>query len=352
MSKPHNFKDTSQAADVAPALSRREFLKRTAVGTALGATIGAAVLSQAQNAQAAPAPAANAANAPKLPQRVLGKTGVMVSMLGFGGGSRFLVKGDDAAAADRAIAQLNRAVELGITYFDTADSYGRDRKSERYYGLGLEAHRKNIFLATKTGKRTYDGVMKSVEESLKLLKTDHLDLIQMHDVGPRDTLENWEKPDGGLTALRKLQDQKVVRFVGFTGHQQAEVHKKVLETLTFDTVLMALNASEHKPFGEVALPVAVEKRMGIIGMKAMRGTAGEGKGKATPAELLAWSWEQPVATVIVGMETIEILEQNIELARNWKPGQVNVAALTEQLRPHVTSAQLGWAMPGYRDSFA
>lgn len=341
MSKSHD--DTPNTS-----LSRREFLKRTAVSTAIGATVGPAILSQAPVVQAAPA----AANTPKMPQRMLGKTGVMVSILGFGGGSRFLMQGgDDAASIERAVAQLDRAVALGINYFDTASSYGRDHKSERYYGFGLEKHRKNIFLATKTGDRTYDGAMKSVEESLKLLKTDHLDLIQMHDIGPRDKPENWEKADGVLAALRKLQEQKVVRFVGFTGHQKAEVHKNILETMTFDTVLMALNASEHKPFGEVALPIAVGKKMGIIGMKAMRGTAGEGKGKATPADLLAWSWEQPVATVIVGMETIEMLETNVELAHAWKPGQVNVAALTEQLRPHVTSAQLGWAMPGYRDSF-
>jgi aryl-alcohol dehydrogenase-like predicted oxidoreductase len=153
---------------------------------------------------------------PGMPRRDLGKTGVRVSLLGFGGGSRFLVAGEDEAAR-----MLERAVEAGVTYFDTAASYGRDRASERRYGAVLSRHRGKIFLATKTEQRTYDGALRSVEESLRLLKTDRLDLIQMHDVGPADDPAAWEKPTGALTALRKLQAQKVVRFIGFTGHQKA-----------------------------------------------------------------------------------------------------------------------------------
>ncbi len=313
-------------------LTRREFLRRAAAGTA---ALGVAGLAGTE---------AEAAAAAKMPRRTLGKTGVSVSLLGFGGGSNFLRGGEEQAAA-----MLDRAVAAGITYFDTAASYGRNRASERLYGLTLPKYRRQIFLATKTGDRTYDGAMRSVEESLKLLKTDRLDLIQMHDVGPRDTLTAWEKPDGALTALRKLKDQKVVRFVGFTGHQRASVHKQVIESLEFDTVLMALNAADYKPFREEALPAAVAKKLGIIGMKATRGLVGRGEARATPKELLAYVWDLPVATVIVGMETLDMLNENIRLTQSYQPGKLNTAALTARLAPHVTAEQLAWAVPGYTD---
>ncbi|MBW3622492.1 MAG: aldo/keto reductase, partial [Armatimonadetes bacterium] len=185
-------------------ITRREFLKRAA---AAPATLGIASLA-ASDAEAAE-------QRREMPMRNLGKTGVKVSALGFGGGSIFL-----QASEEQAAAMLEQAFAAGITYFDTAADYGSDRQSEKRYGKVLPRFRKQIFLATKTANRTYDGAMRSVEESLKALNTDRLDLIQMHDVGPSDDPTKWERPDGALTALRKLQEQKVVRFVGFTGHQQ------------------------------------------------------------------------------------------------------------------------------------
>lgn len=287
---------------------------------------------------------AEAAATPRMPQRTLGKTGVKVSLLGFGGGSQFL-----RASEEEGARMLERAVAAGINYFDTASSYGAERRSERRYGQVLPRHRRRIFLATKTGERTYDGALRSVEESLKALRTDHLDLIQMHDVGPRDDPSAWEKPSGALTALRKLRDQKVVRFIGFTGHQRAEVHRKVIESLDFDTVLMALNAAEHRPFREIALPAAAKKKMGIIGMKVTRNLVGEGPGKAAPRELLAYVWDLPVAVTIVGHAGMAMLEDNLRLVHSYRPGKINTAALAVRLAPEVTAAQLGWAVPGYTD---
>lgn len=319
-------------------LTRRQFLKKAAAGTA---ALGIAGLA---------AETADAEETARIPLRTLGKTGVKVSMLGFGGGSQFATAGK-TPFAEESLAMMERAIAAGITYFDTAAQYGPDRKSERTYGQLLPKYRKQIFLATKTQDRTYDGAMRSVEESLKLLKTDRLDLIQMHDVGPRDDITAWEKPTGALTALRKLKDQKVVRFVGFTGHQQAEVHKKVIESLEFDTVLMALNAAQHKPFREQALPAAVQKKMGIIGMKITRGLVGAGAGRASARELLAYAWDLPIATIIIGMNHMDMLNENITLAQAYKRGAVNTAALTERLAPVVTAEQLVWAVPGYKDAW-
>lgn len=320
-------------------LTRRELLKRAAAGTV---ALGGAGLA-----------AGDAEAKPKMPMRTLGKTGVRVSILGFGGGSQFLMAGgSDAAGEEETAKMLHRAVEAGITYFDTAASYGPGRKSEKFYGRVLPQYRKRIFLATKTGDRTYDGAMRSVEESLKALRTDRLDLIQMHDVGPHDDPSAWERPTGALTALRQLKDQKVVRFVGFTGHQRAEVHRKVIESLEFDTVLMALNAAEYRPFREIALPAAARKRLGIIGMKATRGLVGDGPGKTAAGDLLAYVWDLPVAVTIVGMTGLEILNENIRLAQSYRPGRVKAAALTARLVPHVTPEQLEWTVPGYTDTCA
>lgn len=315
-------------------LTRREFLART----------GAAAVAGAALAGGAQADEPKTPGDGKMPTRTLGKTGAKVSLLGVGGGSQW-----SAAPEDEALTMLERALAAGVTYFDTAASYGPDRISEKRFGKLLPKYRKQIFLATKTDDRTYDGLMRSVEESLKCLQTDRLDLMQMHDIGPKDDLNLWEKPDGGLTALRKLKDQKVVRFIGFTGHQQAEVHKKVLETLEFDTVLMAINAADKKAFRELALPVAVQKKMGVIAMKTTRGLVGSGPGKATPQELLHWAWDLPIAVAIVGMNNKAMLESNLSLAMNYKPGKVDAVALTARLAPHVTDAQVGWALPGYRD---
>jgi uncharacterized protein len=316
--------------------SRREFLIGAA-GTAAGLA-AADVFAAKKKAEEKPAPA------PALPTRVLGKTGVRVSMLGFGGGSRFLLSSDD-----EAVALLDRAVAAGITYFDTADSYGKDRRSEKLYGLALPKHRKGIFLANKTQDRTYDGAMRSVEQGLKLLNVDSLDLIQAHDVGPRDDIEAWDKPGGVIAAFRKMKDEKITRFIGFTGHQDAAVHKKVIESFDLDTVLMALNAAKHKRFAELALPAAVEKGMGVIAMKVARDLVGEGTGKATIADLLQHTFDLPITTAIVGMESVQNLEDNVRIAREYKASDTRTAGLAERLQAEVTPTQLSWAQPGYRD---
>lgn len=308
--------------------SRREFLVTAAAGTA---ALGLSRVGGAADAKAA-----------KIPRRVLGKTGVEVSILGFGGGSRFLLSPDEDAAA-----LLERAIAAGITYFDTASSYGRERRSERLYGYTLPKHRASIFLATKTGDRSYDGAMRSFDESLKLLKVDSVDLFQMHSAEPKDDLAAWDKPAGALTALRKLKEQKATRFIGFTGHTQAETHRQVIETFDFDCVLMALNAAKHKQFGEIALPAAVKKGMGVIAMKVAREIAGSGPGQAKMSDLLATTWDLPgVAVAIVGMEGVEQLDENVGVATTYTPGSAK-AASASSLNP-----QACWMQAGYRDECA
>jgi aryl-alcohol dehydrogenase-like predicted oxidoreductase len=322
--------------------TRREFLK-----TAVGTTAALGLAGAAQAAKSDKPETAKAASSDKkddaFPTRVLGKTGARVSILGCGSGNKFLQESPDD---DKPLAVIERALALGITYFDTAASYGPDRRSERLYGQVLPKHRSSIFLATKTDERTYDGAMRSVEESLKRLKVDSLDLMQIHSAGPKDDLAAWDKPDGVVTALRKLKEQKVTRFIGFTGHLEADVHKKVIETFDLDTVLMALNAANHKRFRDVALPAAVKKEMGVIAMKVLRDLVG----KAEARELLASAWELPITTVITGMSSLESLEENAKLARTFTPGAVDTKATAERLERDVDPAHVSWMQPGYRDA--
>jgi uncharacterized protein len=292
-------------------VSRRRFLKGTGAGLAMGAAL---------RAEAKPA-------AGKLPTRVLGKTGVRVSILAMGGGSRFLMYKEE----DKALEALNRAFDLGINYMDTAYGYGNGLSEERV-GKVMKERRKEIFLATKVNKRKADEAMQIIEGSLKRLQTDKIDLIHIHDLKGEDDLAAIEAKDGVLAVLRKLRDQKVTRFIGITSHTDPTVLKTALERHDFDCTQMALNAAlvgmKSSPkgmvpntdmqtsFETVALPVARAKKMGIIAMKIFGQEALVGA--APNDKLLYYSLSLPVATAVLGMPKLEHLEEDVKLAQAYK----------------------------------
>jgi aryl-alcohol dehydrogenase-like predicted oxidoreductase len=254
-----------------------------------------------------------------MPKRVLGRTGAAVSILAFGGGSRFLAyKGEDEADA-----VLNRALELGITYFDSAFGYGNGKSEERF-GRVLKPHRSKIWLVTKTNDRTYDGTMKLIEGSLKRLQTDRLDLIHAHALDGAGDLARMEAPDGVLKALYSLREQKVTRAIGVSCHTDPAILKLALERHDFDCTQMALNAarignSGPRPtsFEELALPVARRKNLGVIAMKVF----GQEKlnGKAPVEQLIRYSLSLPVAAAVMGMPKPEMLEQNVAAVKAFAP---------------------------------
>jgi uncharacterized protein len=305
-------------------VSRRRFLEGTGIGV-VGATIGRA----------------EGKTPDKLPTRTLGKTGVRVSLLAMGGGSRFLMYKDE----DKALEALTRAFDLGITYMDTAYGYGNGQSEERV-GKIMKDRRKGIFLATKINKRKGDEAMKILEGSLKRLQTDHLDLIHIHDLKGAEDLAAVEAKDGVLAVVRKLRDQKVTRFIGVTSHTDPEVLKTALERHDFDCTQMALNAAlvgmksgpqgmipnpDMPPsFESVALPVAVAKKMGIIAMKIFGQEALVG---AAPAQkLLYYSLSLPVSAAVIGMPKLEHIEENVRLARAFKPlPRTEMRALAKEL---------------------
>src|SRR5436305_7122353 len=203
-------------------ISRRRFLE----GTALSG-IAAGVSS-----------AAKSDNNHKLPTRVLGKTGARVSILAFGGGSRFLMYKEE----DKALEAVNRALDLGITYMDTAYSYGNGLSEERI-GKVMKTRRKGVFVATKINKRPGDEAMQVLEGSLKRLQIDQFDLVHIHSLTDDNDLAQIEAKGGVLETLHQLRDQKVTRFIGITSHTDPTVLAKALERHDFDCIQLALNAA-------------------------------------------------------------------------------------------------------------
>jgi predicted aldo/keto reductase-like oxidoreductase len=301
-------------------ISRRQFLENIGLGTAAGT--GLVLLKDVAQARSA---------SDALPSRTLGRTGAKVSILAFGCGSRFLMYKDE----DSAAAILNRAIDLGITYLDTAYAYG-DGESETRVGKVMASRRKDVWLATKIPDRTRDEFLRRLEASLKRLKTDHVDLVHIHSLGQADDLAKIEAPDGALKGLMEAREQKMARFAGMTSHSNGEVMATAIKRHDLDCVQMALNASRNGRFEELALPAANAKRLGVIAMKVtgQEFLVGDGPGKADMNSLLRYSMSLPVTTAVVGMPRPEMLAHNIETARNFSAlSDPEKQRLRQQLNP-------------------
>jgi aryl-alcohol dehydrogenase-like predicted oxidoreductase len=264
-----------------------------------------------------------------MPMRTLGSTGQKVSLLSFGGGSRFLAYKD----REKGLAALDRALKGGINYVDSAASYG-DGESEQWIGEYLKSHKKNFFLVTKIGgDRTYDDAMRIIDRSLKNLGVSQVDLMHIHGLGDEDDLAKIEAPNGQLKAMLKAMDQKMARFIGVTSHQNPQVLKTALERHPFDSTQMALNiarignappsnkAGEGQTgasgFEAVAMPVALKKKMGLTAMKIF--AQDKLVGKASPDLLIRYCMTLPVAATTIGMPKLDHLDFNLNVAKNFKP---------------------------------
>ena len=301
-------------------LSRRKFLERIGITTA---GVGLSLFPKIDAAQ-------SRVTSP-LPTRTLGRTNAKVSILAFGCGSRFLMYDDE----EKASAALNRAIDLGITYLDTAYSYG-DGKSETRVGKVMAARRKEVWLATKIPDRTRDAFLRRLEGSLTRLQTDHVDLVHIHSLGHMDDLEKIEAPDGALKGLLEAREQKLARFIGMTSHTSGEVLAAAIQRHDLDCVQMALNASRNGGFEELALPAAKAKNLGTIAMKVtgQEFLLGSASGKADVDTLLHYSLSLPVTTAVVGMPTLAMLEHNTTVARNFAPlSNDEMNRLRQQLSP-------------------
>jgi uncharacterized protein len=332
---------------------RRNFLK-TGGAVAGGLLANGAALRSTATSGFRPLPA-NPNTQAAMPTRNLGKTGYKVGIFSLGGQAAL----EKPNNFEVTIPIIERALDLGVNYIDTSSIYGGpERWSEQYVGRVMRTRRQDAFIATKTKERTRDGSLRMIEKSLALLNTDHVDLWQLHDIGlPEDVNAVFAK-GGAMEALLEMQQQKVTRFLGVTGHYRPEA---LIDTVTrhpFDTILMALNAADAHihSFADQLLPLVVEKQMGIIGMKVpARGRllsswapppleqqehSWEGSAIATRSgvmnmcDALNFTLSHPVSTVIVGCDNIAQLEENVQIALAFTPlSQSQMAALNHLAAP-------------------
>jgi aryl-alcohol dehydrogenase-like predicted oxidoreductase len=317
---------------------RREFLKKSGAVTA-AVLASSALPSRAAETKLPPLPS-NPHTQTAMPTRNLGKTGYKVGIFSLGGQAAL----ERANNFDVAVPIIDRALDLGVNYIDTSSIYGGpERWSEQYVGRVMKRRRNEAFLATKTKERTRDGSMQMIEKSLQLLNTDHVDLWQLHDIGTATDVSEVFAKGGAMEALLEMKEQKVVRYLGITGHYRPDALMDCIHRYPFDCILMAMNAADphHYSFGEQLLPLAVEKQMGIIGMKVPARGRLLASWTPPPLEQQKHSWEgmviatssgplkmreaiyytlsQPVSTIIIGCDSIAQLEENVQLARDFTP---------------------------------
>ena len=330
---------------------RRAFIKA-------GGVASVAVLAHPRAAAAAVAQPPlpwNPKTSGSMPTRNLGKTGHRVGAFSLGGQAAIERGGNEAVA----VPLVERALDLGVNYIDTSSIYGGpERWSERYIGQVMKQRRSEAFLASKTKERTRDGSLRMLEQSLKLLNTDHLDLWQLHDIGTLADVEQVFAKGGAMEALVEARDQKMVRFLGLTGHHRPDSLMSAINRFPFDAILMAVNAADahHFSFKTDLMALALEKQMGIIGMKVTgRGrilsswtpppleaqkrswegvVIANGPGTLGMREALSYTLTLPVSTVIIGCDSVAQLEENVRLAREFTPlSPVQMAALEARAEP-------------------
>ncbi len=248
-------------------------------------------------------------------KRRLGKTDTYVTILGLGGEGILRTFGYEKEAYNL----INRALDLGITYFDSARAYSG---SESYYGLALKERRKNIFLTSKSHERSKKGALVHLALTLKNMKTDYLDLWQIHDVRTLSEVDEIFSPDGAYQAFLEAKEKGLTRFIGITGHHNPEVIKISIEKYDFDTVLIPINPAEpkQKSFINEIIPLALKKDLGIIGMKVyIRGLFTKFSFTKSLEPFFRFALSHPISNIIIGSDTIEQLEENVKFAENFMP---------------------------------
>lgn len=251
-----------------------------------------------------------------IPKRLLGKTGCQVTIYGLGG--LFTIARHDRH--EQAVEIVNRAIDLGINYIDTAPFYG-DGASELNIGTVMRERRNEVFLASKSHSYTYDGTMVLIEQSLRRLQTDHLDLYQHHFLGRLGELEQLRQKNSARQAFERLRDEGIIRFIGVTGHS-ARVLANALEDYPYDCALITLNAAGETMDDQEDLErffrLAQEKEVGVIAMKVVNRGALIERGLSMQ-QLLSYVLSYPVATAVVGISEIAHLEENVRVAKGFKP---------------------------------
>jgi len=258
----------------------------------------------------------------EMPVRTLGRTGVKVSLIGLGGwhlGFKFIDE-------ELSVRIIRTAIDNGINFMDNCWDYN-DGASEERMGKALkDGYRERVFLMTKIDGRTKKDAAKQLDESLKRMQTDHIDLVQHHEILRFEDPHRIFAGEGANAALLEARDAGKIRFIGFTGHKDPRIHKYMLDVATengfqFDTVQMPLNVMDahYRSFEKIVLPELVKQNTGVLAMKTLaNGTILESK-TVTAIECLQYAMNLPTSVVITGCESMEDLEQALTAARTFKP---------------------------------
>ncbi len=273
-----------------------------------------------------------------IPQRPLGSTGQQVSIIGLGGAHIARPR-----CRSEAVNLVREAVERGITFMDNCWDYHEGR-SEMWMGDALKGgYRDRVLLMTKIDGQNAKVARKQLDQSLKRLKTDHVDLLQMHEVIRPDDPERIFARGGAIEALMKARDQGKARYLGFTGHKHPETLLKMLEQdFPWDAVQMPVNLldSHFRSFQEQILPLLRQRGVGVIAMKPLAGGALLDTGMVTATEALQYSLSQPVDVVVTGIETHGDLEQALEAAADFVPlDDTAIAKLHDRVKPFAGSGE-------------
>ena len=273
-----------------------------------------------------------------LPTRVLGRTGERVSILCLGGWHIGSVKDPG-----EAIRIMHAAVDEGLTFFDNCWDY-HDGGAEEIMGRALaDGRRDKVFLMTKNCERDHAGSMKCLDDSLRRLRTDRIDLWQFHEI-IYDNDPDWVFEKGGLKAAIEARKAGKVRYIGFTGHKDPRIHLAMLaKPFAWDTCQLPVNVLDlhYRSFQKQVLPVCLKNKVGAIGMKGFGGGNGiAGQAGLTSSEAYRFALSQPIASQVVGMTTLEQLRDNVALARGFKPlSTVEQAALSDKVKPFASDGR-------------
>ena len=305
-------------------MDRRDFLK-TVAATTVASSLNAK-LSRAEGS---------------IPYRTMGRTGEKISIVGIGGYHLGRPSEEDS------IRIVRMALDEGVNFLDNCWDYNNGVSEERMGKALADGYRQKAFLMTKIDGRTKAAAAQQLDESLRRLKTDHIDLLQFHEVIRETDPDRIFGPGGGMEAVLEAKKQGKVRYIGFTGHKSPEIHNKMLETafarqFTFDAVQMPLNVMDahYDSFEKKTLPILVKHRIGVLGMKPM-GDAIILKSKTASAmECLHYAMNLPTSVVITGCDSMEMLHQALDAARSFKPlSQVEVAALLAKTSQAATKGE-------------
>jgi aryl-alcohol dehydrogenase-like predicted oxidoreductase len=317
--------------------SRRDFIRRTLLGAFAGSLLSASGARVASTSAAA--------EPRSVARRRLGRTGAEVSILGLGLGSAFMEGYSSNLAAGHAL--LESALALGINYWDTARSYG---PSEAMIAPVLARHRNHVFLASKSDARDYDGFRRDLERSLQVLRTDHIDLYQLHDLRRHEWANLSAIESGAVRAAREAKDQKLIGAFGITGHVGAEMLIECIRRFDPDTVLTTFPCTrpDQGRYEDMLLPVARARKMGVIAMKTIRYAR---EARLPARELLRYALSlDGVATAIVGLDSLGHLNENARVATGFRPlNEGHRAELSESARRALAGVPAPWDRPGYVD---